>query len=288
MKTYLKRTFLVLLSFLLIVTPTFAANLKVNDYANLLDLNEMEDIEDYIADLTSTYNMDIVIVTTTDTKGKTTPAYADDFYDENGYGYGANKDGVLLLFDMQHREVYISTTGLAISYLDDARIEVLLDVIFEDIGSQDYYACIQNFLEQLDAFLEDGIPQSNVGMDYSKVEAEPLPHVPFKDAYGSPLSMTNILLCVAIALVGGLAIASITIGIVMFQYYNPKPAKPDAIPNRNSIKYQQKDDRFVTTHTMRTKIPKNDPPSGGGGGGGGSSVHQSSSGTTHGGGGRGF
>ena len=44
--------------------------------------------------------------------GKTAEAYADDYYDYNGYGYGENDDGLLLLVSMGEREWAITTLWL--------------------------------------------------------------------------------------------------------------------------------------------------------------------------------
>ena len=68
------------------------------------------------------YDMDIVIVITDDVKGKSSMDFADDFYDDNGYGIGFDSSGLLFLVNMEDREVWISTAGTAIKVFTDARI----------------------------------------------------------------------------------------------------------------------------------------------------------------------
>ena len=73
------------------------------------------------------------MLTTDDTNGKTTQEYADDFFD----AIAENGDGVALLIDMQNREICISTGGIAIRYLTDARIEDILNdghILYERTG----------------------------------------------------------------------------------------------------------------------------------------------------------
>ena len=85
---------LFLFCFSLVSIPTFAtADIKVYDYANLFATEELEQLEGAAKTLSETYQLDVGIVTTNDAEGKTAEAYADDFYDNNGYGYGSNAHG---------------------------------------------------------------------------------------------------------------------------------------------------------------------------------------------------
>ena len=61
---------------------------------------------------------DVAAVTVDESPG-TAQQLADDIFDYCGFGYGASKDGVLLLIDMDNREVAITTTGEA-QYSDTA------------------------------------------------------------------------------------------------------------------------------------------------------------------------
>ena len=45
----------------------------------------------------------MVIVTVDDTRGKKARDFADDFFDYNGFGYGRDRDGILLLIDISDR-----------------------------------------------------------------------------------------------------------------------------------------------------------------------------------------
>ena len=60
------------------------------------------------------YKMEVAIVTASDFGGLIAQAYADDFYDYNGYGYGENDDGMLVVYkpgEEGEREIYITTHG---------------------------------------------------------------------------------------------------------------------------------------------------------------------------------
>ena len=91
----------VLLSFLMMslilsgFQTVLAVENRVFDDAKLFSADEITQLNDKIAALTSELSQDFVVVTTNDTQGSTSQEYADDYYDEHGFGIGENKTGVL-------------------------------------------------------------------------------------------------------------------------------------------------------------------------------------------------
>ena len=100
---------------------------------------------------------DLVIVTTADSGGKSAREYADDFYDEHGFGYeGEYGSGALFLIDMDNREYYISTAGSAIGLYSDDEIDDTLDALYDDMRDGNYgEACRDFVLEARAAVLGD-------------------------------------------------------------------------------------------------------------------------------------
>lgn len=276
---------------------SFAAEVKVYDFANLFTLDELDELEKGATSLAETYQMDVGIVTTQDAKGKSAMAYADDFYDENDFGYGSHKDGLLLLMDMDNREIYISTCGSGIQYFTDLRISKMLDSAYNYISNRDYYGTATDFLGQVKTYLDKGIPSnqntterpfSDPREDYNNPyiqEVRPA-HKPFTTSSGAPLNAQSIILSVVVSLLAALIIAIIVRTAVHYSYKHPHSTTPQTRPDDLSVHYTKKEDRFVTSHTSRVKIQTN--PNGGHGGSGRSSTHSSSSGRSHGGGGRKF
>lgn len=279
---------IMLLAFCLTGIPTFAeAETKVYDYANLLTLEQIEALETTATELAQTYQMDIGIVTTNDSEGKSSQDYADDFYDYNSYGYGNGYDGLLFLIDMDNREIYISTCGKGIKYFTDLRINEMLDALFNDISNGDYYGTCTHFLKLTQSYLKKGIPNNQYSMEgeFSDPRSEYSPaykREPFKTATGASLNARSITLSALVALLGSLLIALIVRIIVKRTYTHPRYTMPQTRPDDLSIHYTQREDHFVTSHTSRVKIETNNGPSGR------SSTHHSSSGRSHGGGGRRF
>ena len=114
---------------------------RLVDSSNLLSSSEQTDLVKKLDEISERQKFDVAIVTVDSLDGKTTEAYADDFYDYNGYGQGVNKDGVLLLvskeMDIQGSYRHITTTGYGkTAFTDDGLqwISLLVGVVIGFIG----------------------------------------------------------------------------------------------------------------------------------------------------------
>lgn len=257
-----------LFSSLLYAAPTEA--LSVYDYANVLSSDEISRLEQTIATLKNTYNMDIGIVTITDAQGYSSQYYADEFLVQRGYGLDSSTNGCLLLLDFDNRQIYISTFGTGIKYITDARRELLIDTFYSKIKDQEYFSAFTTFLSRIDGIFEAGIPTT--------IEAKT--SLPKK-----ALTLADKLLRIGISALIALVVSVITFFSVKHSYKNPSHKIPPTIPERDSIDFTHERDQFLRTHTHRVKIPKDPPP--GSGDGGGSSTHNHGGGS-FGGGGRSF
>ena len=112
-------------------TDSMGEGTRVFDYADLFSGGEEARLNEKLLEFIEKSEMDAVVVTIDDAEGKSSAAYADDFYDYNGFGRQEDHRGALFLIDMDNREIYLSTTGLMIRYMTDARVERLLDEAYE-------------------------------------------------------------------------------------------------------------------------------------------------------------
>lgn len=272
----IKRTItitLILLFVILLVCPSvsIAQNQAIFDEANLFTQSEINKLEDQAINLSSDYNIDIVIVTTDDSMGKSSRAFADDFFDYGGFGQGTDKDGILFLIDMDNREAYISTSGIGTRYLTDNRIESVLDSVFDNgLSSGDYYGAALGFLKETKLYLEEGIPSDQ----YNEPEA---------DRPKNRLTIMDFI----ISLLGG----SITGGVFYFRsksnYKTKKQYNPYSYRSNSFVEMGTMENKLINSYVTHRIIPSNtynNPTSTSGR----SSTHRSSSGRTHGGGGRKF
>ena len=129
---------------------------SIVDMANLLTNEEVTVLVSKINNIIAAYSLDVAIITTYSTNGiGLIQNFADDFYDENGYGLGYTYDGLLLVLDMKEREWYITTHGKAIEIYTDSIIEALKDAILTDLKEENYYNAFNIFVDQVDEYAKN-------------------------------------------------------------------------------------------------------------------------------------
>ena len=124
------------------------------DDAGLLTEEESSALLNKLEDISQKYKNEVGIVTVNSLEGKTAEAYADDYYDYNGYGYGENDDGLLLLISMGEREWAISTYGYSHTVaFTDAGLEFISGQFQSKLSSGNYADAFNCFADQCDDFL---------------------------------------------------------------------------------------------------------------------------------------
>jgi uncharacterized protein len=263
---------------LLTGTKALSANLRIFDQAALLTEEEVQTLDGKVEELSTKTKLDVAIVTTNDTTGKSARNYADDFYDDNGFGIGENYDGLLFLIDMDHREVYISTCGRAIEIFTDERIDAMTDTSISYLAEQDYVGAVHAFLDDVQFYAENeseiGENQSgNTNQDSNSSVAEKRNSIP---------TVGEIFVYAIIALVAGGIFCVITYS----HYRSPKYNPPYPFNAKGELDLISQEDTFINQYITQQRIP--DSTSHSSGRSGGSSTHVSRSGRTHGGGGKRF
>ena len=264
-----KRILTVLFALILcmvVVIPTFAASdlPRLVDNADLLTDSEESTLLSKLNEISERQQTDVVVVTADTLDGKTPMDYADDFYDYNGYGFGADKDGVLLLVSLEDRDWWMSTTGYGITAITDAGIEYISEKFLSDLSDGDYADAFTTYAELCDDFFT----QARSGQPY---DTGHMPKQPF-----------NIARNLLIALIVGFVIALIATGVMKGKLKTVRfQSDADRYVRTNSMQVTERRDLFLYTHVDRHPRPKETSS----GSSGGSSIHTSSFGRSHGGGG---
>lgn len=267
----MKKTLITLLfgfCFFFLPLSVQASDTRVIDQANLFTTEQKQSLESSVQTVKKAVNMDIVIVTTNNTNGKSYTAYADDYYDQNGYGIGKNKSGVLLLIDMEHRKIQISTSGKMIAYLTDNRIDTLLARLKTPLRENNPAKGAEVFLEGVHTYYQKGIPS---GKSYDEQTG--------KLVRIHSLSPFKIFVAV---LIGGIAAGSFYFSILR-RYQLKSGTYTYPYREKGDLTLEDEQDLLIDTFMTTRIIPKNDDSDGGG-----SSTHMSSGGQSHGGGGTSF
>ncbi len=250
------KRWIVLFLCLLVLLPCFPAGKaqtrKVVDEADLLTSSEEAELEQKVQALVDKYQMDIVLVTVRSLGGKSYEAYADDYFDYNGYGIGSKRSGVLFLLSMEDRDLYISTSGEAIDALSDRDINGLLSKASDELADNEFYEAFNSYLNALEAKLK----------------------VYRRGIWGQLPKM------LLIGLLIGVVVGGIVLLVLRSQMRTAKPqsgAKEYIVPGTYALRQRQ--DVFL--YSQVRKVRRSETSSGSGGG---TSTHRSSSGRIHGGG----
>ncbi len=250
---------------------TIREGVLVQDDASLLTEDDIASLQDICDELRETSGWDAMALTVADAEGYDTGDYADVFF----LDHCSQDNGFVAVIDMDNREIYAYTSGEAIDYLTDARIETILDHAYEYVSDGQYFEALRSMLTDAGNYYQRGIPDGTYRYDEETGEVT---------YYKEPNALTQgeLLLALAAGLICAAAIFLVTAG----KYQMKLGGYSYDYKKESSLKVARKADRFVNRFVTRRRIPKN-PPSGGGGGGG-STVHHGPSGHSHGGGGRSF
>ena len=148
---------------LALAVPAFAAEngfadlyYRLNDSAEVLTEDENSELEASLEELSVRQSFDVTIATidSLESEGYTSmEEYADDLYDYCQFGYGADRDGVLLLVSTGDRKWHISTCGYGITAFTDAGIQYLGEQMTPDMADGDYAAAFRTFIQWTDSYL---------------------------------------------------------------------------------------------------------------------------------------
>ncbi len=127
----------------------------VVDNADLLTDDEESKLTSKLNTITEEHNTNVVVLTVTDLEGKSAEAYADDYYDYNGYK--ESDGGVLVLFkpgEDGERKLHITTHGTAIKEFSDSTIEDILYAMKDLLVAEDYYSAFNLYADKCDEALK--------------------------------------------------------------------------------------------------------------------------------------
>ena len=138
---------------------------NINDYLNYLTNDEVIELQTAINSVSTDYNLDVVLVITDQTDGKSSMKFADDFYDNNGFGKGDDYSGLLMLINMAEREVWISTAGKGIDIFTDSRISNMIDNVTNSLSNGKFFDACKIFIKDVRTYAHMGIPEGQYRLD---------------------------------------------------------------------------------------------------------------------------
>lgn len=226
----------------------------VVDNADILTDSEEAELGTKLNNLTETYKTEVAVVTVSDLEGKSPEAYADDYYDYNGYGYGDNDDGLLVVYkpgEEGERKLHITTHGTAIDAFSDEKINDVLYEMKDLCVAEEYAEAFNAYADKCEEILIDASTPPTVHWFW----------IPVCFAVGFVLSF----------IISGIIVASL-------KSVRSKANAKDYV-REGSMYVNRQQDIFLYSNVSKTAIKEDKDTS---------STHTSSSGREHGGGGISF
>ena len=220
-------------------TAPLSADTLLYDEADLLSNGEEAALTAKLQSYSQQYNAQLVVVTLDSMNGEDIDWFVEYLYDTAGFGYGENKDGVLLLVAMDIREYRILSNGFAadaitlddIGYMGDNFVSYLSD---------GYYA------DAFDTFAEDCSYYLNGYING------------FPFAFGA-----NLVIALVVGFVVGLIVVLVLKGQLKSVY---KQNKANSYIKAGSMQLTTQRDIFLYRNISRTKKATNNGSSGSSGG----------------------
>jgi len=140
---------------------------RLVDKAQLLSQKGRGELLAQLDRISIKHQMDIVIWTVDDLGGKSPKQFADDAYDNNGYGMGSKRDGILLLLSMNGRDWWLSTCGNAKKIFTTARINSIMDDVLPLLKRDEFLLAFTLFADKADDMIAFTRANGNKGAEPS-------------------------------------------------------------------------------------------------------------------------
>ena len=270
-KDILKRVLIIALLLTLLTQTTvlaaepeysYSQKVYVHDLANLLTNEEEQELEELAAYYCTDFDLNVLFLTMDDADGKSTMQYSDDYMD-NVFPIGV-ENNIAFVIDMDNREYYINTMGVAITKLSDDEIDIALDEAYPEMSSGNYYGA---FKDMATYCLSEITGKSSLMMN--------------------GLFAGLLTAMIACAIIAAIPTAIIVIWLILAHNSANKTQSATKYLSNENYAVINKDEVLIRSYET-VQIGYYRPKSSSSGGSRSGSSHRSSSGRSHGGGGRRF
>lgn len=214
--------------------PAAGEDLLLIDNADLLSVSEETSLRTRLAEISAAYGAEVCILTVASSGNTDVDTLVNTRFDNDGYGYGDNHDGVLLLVCMDPREYRILSNGFASEAITMDDIDSIGDNIVSYLSDGDYAEAFEAYAEECDYYLNGHING-------------------FPFAFG-----TNLLIAVVFGLVVGFIVASVLKGQLTSVR---RQDKANVYVKAGSFNLTRSNDFFLYRTVTRTEKPKSNSSS---------------------------
>ena len=132
-------------------------NLLVWDEAELLNETEVAQLNSKLESISKKCKAEIRVVTLSSMDGGDIDEFLEYLYDESGFGYGENHDGVLLVVCMDPREYRILSNGFAGEAITSGDIDAIGEAFKSDLSDGNYADAFDTFADKCEYYLDGHI-----------------------------------------------------------------------------------------------------------------------------------
>lgn len=234
----MKKVLICLLLALALTVSVSAANQYVTDGENLLSDREEQLLSKTLSDISSQYDMEIIVVTASDFGGKSAENYGEFCWEK----YKKGEEGILLLFSMTLRKYDIYYTADCAAIFDSGALDKIEEAVVRELKAENPAEAANAFAKTTKAVLES----------YAKEQAS--------WAWKTPL------ICFGI----GAVIALIVVLVIASRHKNVRrKAQAGDYVRPGSFQLTQSLDIYLYQTTSRRRRPQNSGSGGRSSGGGG-------------------
>lgn len=212
----------------------------IYDFANLLTETEKEELENFTEEYNGVRDVEFLLLTTNDTEGKGIVTYMGDFFDQWADDTG-QENAIVFTIDIDKRDLYLSGFGTGKTYLDNERIDMVLDQITSHMIDGNY----------IEAF-RDTVMISSEYMEYRP-----------------GVSPENILFKWWFQVAISVILAAVIVGVMAYNSGGRVTTNTRTYFDQTNSRMNSKRDRFRNKTVTKRRKPSNNKKSGGGGGFGG-------------------
>jgi len=216
--------------------------------------------------------------------------FADDYYDYNGFGIGSGDDGMVLVVDMNGRNVGISTHGFAIDAINPSAENYLYDSFLDYLSTAAYYDAFTAYANCCDELLDmarDGEPYGYSAPVYGGDYYYGDDYYYDDEYYYEDDAEMSIGGTVAVSVIVGVIIAFIALAVMSSKMKTVRSqSAAGSYVRSGSFNVTESSESFLYRRVNKTPRPQNNSGGRGGssfGGGRSGGVRISSSGRSHGG-----
>jgi len=229
---------------------------RFTDEMNLLTEREAAALTSRLDEVSERHGFDVAVAVVNSTGGKDPRVYAADYFESNGYGLGADKEGIILLIAMERRDfAFVTTSGYGTYAFTYAGQEYLESLFLPYLSDNDYNKAFMAFADAADDFLT----RAGKGQPYDRGNIPRL-----TDAERNSARIWTIVG----SLVLGVIVAAIVTGIWTTQLKSVR--RQDYAQNyirQGSMALRVQRDIFLYRNVKRTKRQQNNSSGGGSRGG---------------------